>query len=108
MSEAAIISLNAIGAQETHILTSDASGSIFVKDRERRHSEFRKYHRSKNVKSPGNPATWPFGERSIKVQYDPRSMGDMLANMWVSLTLPALGNGENYADRSFLARRPRA
>jgi len=27
--------------------------------------------------------------------------------MWVSLTLPALGNGENYADRSFLARRPR-
>jgi len=28
--------------------------------------------------------------------------------MWVSLTLPALGNGENYADRSFLARRPRA
>ena len=39
------------------------------------------------------------GERSIKVQYDPRSMGDMLANMWVSLTLPALGNGENYADQ---------
>jgi len=35
-------------------------------------------------------------------------MGDMLANMWVSLTLPALGSGENYADRSFLARRPRA
>jgi len=98
MSEAAIISLNAIGAQETHILTSDASDSVFVKDRER-HSEFRKYHRSKNVKSPGNPATWPFGERSIKVQYDPRSMGDMLANMWVSLTLPALGNGENYADQ---------
>ena len=101
MGEAAKISLKAIGKQDIHLLSKDPEDSFF-KDRDMtRHSEFRKYHRSRNVINPGQISGWPFGQ-TIKVQFNPQNMGDLLSNMWLSITMPGLsdfGGGKNYADQ---------
>src|SRR6056300_722698 len=98
MGEAAKISLKAIGKQDTYLLSKDPDESFFNYTTNRRHSEFRKYHRSKNVVKPGNAKpSWPFGE-TIKVQFNPTNMGDLLSNMYLSLTLPGISDG-NYADQ---------
>ena len=99
MGEAAHVALSAIGKQDTYLLSNDPEQSFFNYNTER-HAEFRKFHRNRNIVAPSNrQATWPFGE-SIKVQYDPRTnMADYLSNMYVSLTLPALEVGGNYADQ---------
>jgi len=98
MGEAAKISLKAIGKQDTYLLSKDPDESFFNYTTDRRHSDFRKYHRSKNVVKPGNAKpSWPFGE-TIKVQFNPTNMGDLLSNMYLSLTLPGISDG-NYADQ---------
>ena len=99
MGEAAHVALSAIGKQDTYLLSKDPEESFFNYNTEQ-HAEFRKFHRNRNIVAPSNrQATWPFGE-TIKVQYDPRTnMGDYLSNMYVSLTLPALEVGGNYADQ---------
>ena len=96
MGEAAKISLKAIGKQDTHLLSKDPEDSFF-KYNPKRHSEFRKYHRVRNVVNDGNVANWPFGQ-TVKVQFNPTNMGDLLSNMWLSVTMPALSDG-NYADK---------
>jgi len=98
MGEAARVALNAIGKQEPYLLSKNPDESFFNYNMQR-HSEFRKFHRNRNITPPSNrPATWPFGE-SIKVQFDPKNMGDLLSNMYLSITLPALEVGGNYADQ---------
>ena len=101
MGEAAKISLKAIGKQDLHLLSKDPEDSFF-KDRDMtRHSEFRKYHRSRNIINPGQVTGWPFGQ-TIKVQFNPQNMGDLLSNMWLSITMPGLtdfGAGKNFADQ---------
>ena len=96
MGEAAKISLKAIGKQDTHLLSKDPEDSFF-KYNPKRHSEFRKYHRVRNVVNDGNVANWPFGQ-TVKVQFNPTNMGDLLSNMWLSVTMPAISDG-NYADQ---------
>jgi hypothetical protein len=98
MGEAAKISLKAIGKQDTYLLSKDPDESFFNYEAPPRHSEFRKYHRSHQVVNKGQIDGWPFGE-TIKVQFNPTNMGDLLSNMWLSITMPALGSGENYADQ---------
>jgi len=98
MGEAAKISLKAIGKQDTYLLSKDPDESFFNYTTDKRHSDFRKYHRSRNIVNPGNVSNWPFGQ-TIKVQFNPRNMGDLLSNMYLSLTLPGLGVSENYADQ---------
>ena len=101
MGEAAKISLKAIGKQDTHLLSKDPEDSFFNDRVMTRHSEFRKYHRSRNVINPGQISGWPFGQ-IIKVQFNPQNMGDLLSNMWLSVTMPGLsdfGGGKNYADQ---------
>jgi hypothetical protein len=98
--EAAKICLNAIGAQEKHLLSKDSRDGLFYYDPTKlQHSQFRKYHRATNVNRPGsaNP-NWPFGS-TIKVEFDPRNFGDLLTNIWLSIKLPALETGGNYADQ---------
>ena len=74
MGEAAKISLKAIGKQDTYLLSKDPDESFFNYTTNRRHSDFRKYHRRKNIVRPGNAAAgWPFG-RTIKVEFNPRNM----------------------------------
>ena len=98
MGEAAKISLKAIGKQDTYLLSKDPDESFFNYTTDRRHSDFRKYHRSRNVVKPGNAkASWPFNE-TIKVQFNPTNMGDLLSNMYLSLTMPGISDG-NYADQ---------
>jgi hypothetical protein len=100
MGEAAKISLKAIGKQDTHLLSDDPEESFFKYTTDKRHSEFRKYHRNRNVVNPGTKATWPFGE-TIKVQFNPTNMGDLLSNMYLSITMPGISDyvTKNYADQ---------
>jgi len=100
MGEAAKISLKAIGKQDTHLLSKDPEDSFFNYKNDKIHSDFRKYHRSRNVVNPGAISGWPFGQ-TIKVQFNPQNMGDLLSNMWLSVTMPRLTapNGTNYADQ---------
>ena len=100
MGEAAKISLKAIGKQDTHLLSKDPEDSFFNYKNDKIHSDFRKYHRSRNVINPGAVSGWPFGQ-TIKVQFNPQNMGDLLSNMWLSVTMPRLTapNGTNYADQ---------
>jgi len=92
MGEAAKISLKAIGKQDTHLLSDDPEESFFNYTSNRAHSDFRKYHRSRNVIKPGNAdVTWPFN-KTIKVEFNPRNMGDLLSNMYLSVTMPGLSD----------------
>ena len=98
MGEAAKISLKAIGKQDTYLLSKDPEESFFNYTTDRRHSDFRKYHRNKNVVKPSADITgWPFN-KTIKVEFHPRNMGDLLSNMWLSITMPGISDG-NYADQ---------
>jgi len=98
MGEAAKISLKAIGKQDTYLLSDDPEESFFNYTTNRRHSDFRKYHRNKNVVKPSADITgWPFN-KTIKVEFNPRNMGDLLSNMWLSITMPGISDG-NYADQ---------
>jgi hypothetical protein len=72
----------------------------FFKYENKQHANFTKFHKSLNVNKPSSSSTsWPFGE-TIKVMYNPRNMGDLLANMYVTFELPALtGSDSYYADQ---------
>ena len=97
MGEAAKISLKAIGKQDTYLLSKDPEDSFFNYTSPKQHSEFRKYHRVKDVLNPGQIGNWPFGQ-TIKVQFNPTNMGDLLSNMWLSVTMPGIAY-RNYADQ---------
>jgi len=99
MGEAAKISLKAIGKQDTYLLSKDPEESFFnYTTNSKRHSEFRKYHRSKHVVNPGQVPNWPFNQ-TVKIKFEPQNMGDLLSNMWLSITMPPLEGAENYADQ---------
>ncbi|QOR60728.1 hypothetical protein [Bathycoccus sp. RCC716 virus 3] len=98
----AILSLNAIGKQDTYLLENKYTNSLFNYDN-KQHSNFTKFHKSTNIIKPGNAkANWPFGE-TVKVTLNPRNMGDLLSNMYISMELPGLpsggGNDYYYADQ---------
>ena len=85
----AIISLNAIGKQDTYIIENDTEKSFF-KYNLKQHSNFTKFHKSTKVIKPGDASpSWPFN-KTIKVTLNPRNMGDLLSNMYISLELPTL------------------
>ena len=86
MGEAANIALNAIGMQDTHLLSKDPKDSFFNPSY-KQNSEFRKYHNVHTVIENGNIPTWPFGE-TVRVTMNPQSMGDLLTNLWINITLP--------------------
>ena len=92
MSEAVNISLNAIGMQDTHLLSKDPEKSFFNTSYEQ-HSEFRKYHNVHDVIEDGDIPTWPFGE-TVRVTLNPQSMGDLLTNLWINIKLPEWTTGE--------------
>lgn len=98
MGEAAKISLKAIGKQDTHLLSHDPEESFFNDADTRRHSEFRKYHRSRTITNDSNVPNWPFGQ-TIKVKFNPQNMGDLLSNMWLAIKMPGIPSPTNYADQ---------
>lgn len=91
MSEAANIALNAIGMQDTHLLSKDPEKSFFNTSY-KQPSEFRKYHNVHNVFENGNIPTWPFGE-TVRVTLNPQSMGDLLTNLWINVKIPEWTTG---------------
>lgn len=88
MDQAAKISNKAIGKQDVYLLSDSVQDSPFIPTSEM-HSKFIKYHRSRNVVKPTNVSGWPFGKK-VNVEFKPRNMGDLLSNMWLSITLPKL------------------
>ena len=97
MGEAAKISLKAIGMQETHLLSKDPEDSLFKYDL-KQYSNFTKLHRCRNVTKMDADANWPFG-KTVKVEFNPNQMGDLLSDMWIKLTMPRLNNTTNYPDQ---------
>ena len=86
MGEAANIALNAIGMQDTHLLSTKSKDSLFNPSH-KHNSEFRKYHRTHTVDNLQKNEWWPFGH-TVKVDFNPKNMGDLLTNIWVKIALP--------------------
>jgi hypothetical protein len=95
-SSGAILSLDAIGKQETFITSNNSNESHFNYGINR-HSNFSLYQRAHSVYKPavGAGENWPFNQ-NIQFQLDPKSMGDMLANMYIKISLPPLADEIDY------------
>jgi len=98
--QAAILALNAIGQQDTYLLRNDPEQSLF-KYEAKQHSNFTKFHKSTSVSRPStetDTSSWPFGN-TIKVSLNPQNMGDLLSNMYIQCTFPAVQSNSNIADQ---------
>ena len=98
--QAAVLSLNAIGQQDTYLLRNDPEHSFF-KYEAKQHSNFTKFHKSTRVSRPStetDTSSWPFGE-TVKVKLNPQNMGDLLSNMYIQCTFPAVQSVSNIADQ---------
>jgi len=96
--QAAVLSLNAIGQQDTYLLRNDPEHSFFKYDTNR-HSNFTKFHKNVTISKPATSSTtWPFGE-TVKVTLNPQNMGDLLSNMYIHMTFPAVDSNSNIADQ---------
>lgn len=95
------LSLYAKGPQDEFLTTEKIQHSFFNNEF-MNHSNFTKFHTHRRVYKPSNKSTWPFGDM-IKVELDPRGMGDMLANMYIRIVLPPLNIDQSpvsfYADQ---------
>lgn len=80
MSEAANIALNAIGMQDT-LLSKDPEDSLFKYDY-KRHSQYTKNYAIRNVYNKNNDI---LDDVTMKVEYNPRSMGNLLGNVWIKI-----------------------
>jgi len=95
---AAVLSLHAIGQQDTYLTEDDPKYSLFRYD-PKQHANFSKFHRNTQVSNPGTSPTWPFGE-TVKITMNPRNMGDLLSNMYIHIEFPAF---EPDYDQGYLA-----
>lgn len=86
-SEIAEISLKAIGKQDTHLLSKNLDNSFF-KNSYKQHSPFYIKQSVKTIQNTENESNWPWGKK-IKVEYNPKLMGDLLSNMAITIPLPA-------------------
>ena len=105
MDEAAKISIKAIGKQDTHLLSKDPKDSLFNPPH-KHNSEFRKYHRTRIVDNSLRNEWWPFGE-TVKVEFNPKNMGDLLTNIWVKIALPewSVSEAGDWVYGPFIGRR---
>lgn len=97
MGEAAKISLKAIGMQDTHLLSKNIEEDSIFNHTLKQHSNFIKKHNNKIIYN-SQTTGWPFG-RTIKVEYNPQNMGDLLSNIWIKIKVPKIpGNtGQTHA-----------
>jgi len=79
----AVLSLDAIGMQDTYLTGLEDS---FFQFKGRRHTPLTKYSAARVFENPGTTG-WPFGQ-TIKFQMNPRTMGDLLANMYLKIKVP--------------------
>ena len=88
-STAGVIALNAIGAQDVHLVTEDIEKSIFNYT-ETRHTDYTRFYRTTQVDNRTQEKYWPFRDNgtTVKVTLNPQMMGDLLANMYLLVELP--------------------
>ena len=84
MGEAANLSLKAFGKQDTYLLSK--TQKTFNYQDVKKHSNL-EFHKTKNVLIQV-AAGWPFNQ-TVKVEYDPKNMGDLLTNLYLKIDLPA-------------------
>ena len=83
----AVLSLSAVGKQDGYLTTNNEDS--FFKYESVRHSNFAKFSNFTKVSNPYIGPEWPFGHTVI-VTLKPQTMGDLLCNMYIKLTLPLL------------------
>jgi hypothetical protein len=88
-STAGVIALNAIGGQDVHLVEENIEKSLFRYE-EIRHTDYTRFYRSTKIDNKTKQKYWPFGQEGnvVKVTLNPQSMGDLLANMYLSVELP--------------------
>ena len=88
-STAGVIALNAIGGQDVHLIEEKIEKSLFNYE-EVRHTDYTRFYRITKVDNKTKQELWPFGKEGnvVKVTLNPQSMGDLLANMYLSVELP--------------------
>ena len=84
----AVLSLDAIGMQDTYLTGNTAT---FFQFNPIKHTQFTKYFASQLLGNPGNQVGWPFNQ-TIRFQLNPRTMGDILANMYLKINAPDTKN----------------
>ncbi len=89
MGEAAKISLKAIGKQDTYLLSKDPEDSFFNDKDMTQHSEFRKYHRSRNIINPGG---LPISQSAINLHHGLIECENKQGETCFSLYLPLENN----------------
>ena len=79
----AVLSLDAVGMQDTYLTGTDDS---FFQFKSKRHTPLTKYNSARTIENPGTVG-FPFGQE-LKFQMNPRTMSDLLSNMYLKITLP--------------------
>ena len=92
METAGLISLNAVGKQDGIVsdLTDDISNSI-LNPSYIQSTYYTKFY-SVYEENKTSATNWPFGEL-VTFELNPKNMGDLLGNMYIKMSLPALTNG---------------
>jgi Major capsid protein N-terminus/Large eukaryotic DNA virus major capsid protein len=85
---AAVIALNATSAADEYILNEKSEFRPVI----RQHTHFSKFHRV--TKLPGTT----FVGQTVEVILDPKQLGDLMTNVYLALTIPALPTGYSYTE----------
>ncbi len=94
MATGSILSLDAVGKQDTYLTSNTSCDSAFNYENTR-HSNFSVENRVYTVNNPGNSVlNWPFGQEVI-VTMKPQGMGDLLSNMYFKCELPTIPNNDS-------------
>tara|TARA_B110000977_G_scaffold184599_1_gene248557 strand:+ start:7654 stop:9099 length:1446 start_codon:yes stop_codon:yes gene_type:complete len=93
----ALIALNAIGKQDQILYNLDSfdeTQSPFNHEHTQ-YSHYTKFYKSYVREPSDGSATWPFTGDGVKVGFilDPRVSGDLLTNMFLKMSLPAISDG---------------
>ena len=85
---AAVIALNATSAADDYILNKKSEFRPVI----RQHSHFAQFHRV--TKLPGTA----FIGQTVEVILNPKELGDLMTNVYLALTMPALPHGYFYTE----------
>jgi hypothetical protein len=93
-STGSLLSLFAVGPQEDHLLTDDFSKSQW-------NPSYKRYTNSVMYQRviPFPPANPFYQNQTIQLELLPTELGHLLSNMYLKVTMPALGNGYQYSPQ---------
>lgn len=91
----AVLSLDAIGKQDTFLLGDDKR---FTPPPIKQHTNFATVYRSHILKKPKNSSlSWPF-DKEVRFKINPKTSGDILANAYLQCELPSLSGSNLYCQ----------